>query len=266
LLEGSAAVAGGESSDDEPCAERLRARPLAIGAGSASLLEAGVCRLEVPPGASAPLRNLAEALLEPEAWGRLLGTEPGLAGHEGLQLGGGWPRLRLHNSVGSARLLWVYAGDEDAMQPFDALAEALADEIEAGAPDGPGLQLCAGSLVVLRTPGAKDSEVFAHRDWDVPELPPRSAFTVLAPLVLPERSAGLEVFDGAGQLQGVAAYELGRAIAFDNRLMHRTQPGCSPTRVLASLSFAPTRPELWPAAERVLRAQTPSFFRSPCPG
>merc|ERR1711933_469710 len=96
-----------------------------------------------------------------------------------------------------------------AMGPFDKLANAVAGIVEAGALSDVALKFCAGSLVVLRDPGAKDSEVFAHRDWDEPNLPPRSAFTALVPLVLPEDSAGLEVFDDCGKLAGIARYTLG---------------------------------------------------------
>lgn len=256
LLEGTAAGAG-ESSDEEPCAERFLSCPMPLGRGTSALREAGISIFEIPPETYAPLQGLAEALLRPTAWKSVLATESG----QELQLGPGWPRLRLHNSVGSDRLLWVYAGDEGAMAPFDTLAEALASQVATGALGDTRLRLCAGSLVVLRAPGARNSEVFAHRDWDVPELPPRSAFTALVPLVLPHESAGLEVFDEHRSLLGVAKYALGEAIAFDNMLLHRSQPGRSPTRILASLSFAPTTPELWPAAERVLRAQTPFFYR-----
>eukprot|EP00927_Polykrikos_kofoidii_P064006 TRINITY_DN5897_c0_g1_i1.p1 TRINITY_DN5897_c0_g1~~TRINITY_DN5897_c0_g1_i1.p1 ORF type:complete len:294 (-),score=44.37 TRINITY_DN5897_c0_g1_i1:97-978(-) len=263
LLEDSAA-GGDESSDEELCAHRRLSSPVVLGVGSSALLDVGISRLKVSPKAYAPLRGLAEALLEPNVWRKTLSTEPS----QELQLGPDWPCLRLHKSVGSDRLLWIYAAEERAMPPFDALAESVANQVSAGALGSQDLRLCAGCLVVLLSPGAKESEVFAHRDWDaaksahLPGLPPRSAFTVLVPLVLPEGSAGLEVFDGAGQLEGVAGYAVGEAIAFDNTCLHRTQPGGSPTRILASLSFAPTSPELWPAAERVLRAQTPSFFRN----
>lgn len=202
---------------------------------------------------------MARAILEPAVWRRVLATDPGSE----LLLGAGLPRLTLHNSVGSDRLLWLYARDEQAMEPFDALAEAVEAEVAAGSRLGKrGLKLCAGSFVVLRAPGARGSEVFPHRDWDEAELGTRSAFTALAPLVLPDGSAGLEVFGPGGGLEGVAQYALGEAVVFDNARLHRTQPGGSPTRVLASLSFAPTCPMLWPAAERVLRAQTPFFYRA----
>lgn len=257
LLDGTAAQ-GDASSEEEPCTHRLEANPFVPGQGSAALTECGICRFNISGDAYEQLLTLAQSLLAGSIWSKILSTEPG----EELELGEGWPLFRLHNSVGSDRLLWLYANDEQAMGPFDELGNAVASIISASSAGNLDLQLCAGSLVVLRDPGAKDSEVFAHRDWDDSRLPPKSAFTALVPLVLPDKSAGLEVFDTSGKLLGVTSYLLGEAIVFDNTLLHRTQPGKSPTRILASLSFAPTSSELWPAAERVLRSQTPFFYRS----
>ncbi|CAK0796584.1 unnamed protein product [Prorocentrum cordatum] len=199
------------------CSRAPPAAPLALGLGGAALGRHGICRLPVAEGARAALAATARALLEPAAWRRVLATDPGSE----LLLGAGLPRLTLHNSAGSDRLLWLYARDEQAMGPFDALAAALEAEVTAASRlGGRSLKLCAGSFVVLRSPGARDSEVFPHRDWDEAVLGARSAFTALVPLVLPEGSAGLEVFGPGGGLEGVVQYALGEAVVFDNARLH----------------------------------------------
>lgn len=264
LLDGSALGGAGSQDSDE---EDLCCKKRAVGEGIPALCAEGLCRLDVPLSALAPLRKLAGSLLEDVTWLKVLDTE---GGHE-IDLGPSFPRLYLHYSVGAQRLLWLYAGDEAAMKPFEGLAAAVLPALEAAAAaaapssaESPFLHFCAGSLVVLRAPGARRSEVSPHRDWDEPGLPACSAFTVLAPLLLPEGSAGLEIFDAGGASEGVADYIEGGVLALDNKRLHRTSPTRSPTRVLASLSFAPTRADLWLPAERVLRGQTPHFFRKPC--
>jgi len=269
LLEGTAAGCSDDSDEDEPCSGGCRH---VIGEGATALGADGIARLRIPPEALAPLRVLANALLEPIILGMVLGTD---SGQEVTGLGSGWPRFRLHNSTGSDSLLWLYASDEKAMGLFEAVSNSVISAVAAAAAGDVMPRLCACSLVILRSPGARDSEVFAHRDWDEPSLPPLSAFTALIPLVLPDGSAGLELFDDSRQLKDVAAYVQGEAVVFDNRQLHRTQPGRSlkrilfhlanrsPARILASLSFAPMRSDLWPAAERVLRGQTPHFYRTP---
>jgi len=257
LLEGAAAGCSDSSNDDEPCSGGCL---WLVGVGTTALRADGITRLRIPQEALTPLLVLANALLEPKTLGMVLGTD---SGQELTGLGPSWPRFRLHNSTGSDRLLWLYANDEEAMALFEKVSDTVTPVVTAAASGDVLPRLCACSLVLLRSPGARDSEVFPHRDWDEPSLPQLSAFTALTPLVLPDGSAGLELFNDSRQLQGVAAYVQGEAIVFDNRQMHRTQPGKSPMRILASLSFAPTQADLWPFAERVLRGQTPHFFRRP---
>mmetsp|Transcript_100973 Transcript_100973/g.182210 ORF Transcript_100973/g.182210 Transcript_100973/m.182210 type:complete len:323 (-) Transcript_100973:54-1022(-) len=282
LLAGTACVGSDDDSEEGEEGTRPPTREFVPGMGPESLRAAGIAQLPVAREASAALRKLVAWIQQPDCWQLLLNAESG----DELRLppcwtdtpdtDKPWPRWRLQSSKGSGnRLLWLYAGDEAAMEPFETLAaavgpagvEAAARPLDAPSNSFPPVQLCSACLVILRSPGAQDSQVFVHRDWDlsVPALPERSAFTVLLPLLMPEGSAGLEVYDQEKSFQGVVAYDANseEAVAFDNRQPHRTQPGRSPTRILASLSFAPTDPELWAQTECVFRGQTPHFYRSP---
>mmetsp|Transcript_125302 Transcript_125302/g.243971 ORF Transcript_125302/g.243971 Transcript_125302/m.243971 type:complete len:294 (+) Transcript_125302:154-1035(+) len=255
-------LAGSADAEDDDAAEeeRIPSVPRPLLEGVEALRAEGICRLPVPLEAIEELESIATALLETKAWSTVRGTESG----EEVALDSSWPLLRLHYSIGARHLFWLYAGDAEALEPFGALAEVVAPSLAAVASAAAGqLYFAAASLVVLCAPGARASEVHPHRDWEERALGPRSAFTVLTPLVLPAGSAGLEIFGPDKRSDGVAQYVRGEAIAFDNKLLHRTAPGSSPTRVLASLSFAPSDPKLWPVAEKVLRAQTPHFYQRP---
>lgn len=239
--------------------------PVKLGRGIDPLCENGIAEFPVAGECLEPLDGLVEAVLEAPNLSRLFNAESG----EAVQLesqGKPLPRLRVHLSVGSLTLLWLYPAEDALMELFEPLANSM-QPLLSSATSG-DLLFCAASLVVLLPPGARSAEVQPHRDWDVDSLPPRSAFTVLAPLRLPlargQRCPGLEIYDDDGSLAGVYSYERGRAIAFDNRVLHRTEPrrGLTGPRVLASLSFAPTDAR-WPEAEMVLRMQTPHCYRTP---
>lgn len=256
LLAGTAVAEDDDWAEDES----IPSVPRLVAEGVDALCADGLCRLPVPLQALEGLESLAADLLEASAWNTVRSTESG----EELALGAPWPLLRLHYSFGARHLLWLYAGDTEALELYRPLADFLAPSLAVAASAAAGeLHFAAASLVVLCAPGARASEVHPHRDWAEPGLGLRSAFTVLVPLILPKGSAGLELFGTGGASEGVAQYVRGEAIAFDNHLLHRTAPGSSPTRVLASLSFAPSDPKLWPEAEKVLRAQTPHFYLRP---
>lgn len=257
-------VAPDEDSENE-CDVSTHLR-VTLGKGTSELRSKGVARVLVEsPEALVPLRKLAEAILEADTWQAVVNTE---SGQEVPAFGEALPKFRRHCFVGSDRLFWLYPCNEEDMQIFDPLATSVFPAVSGAAEPGSDLQLCAASLVVLKDRGARDSDVHAHRDWESSNLglPPRTAYTVLVPLVLPTASAGLELYKESRELIGVAQYVLGEGIAFDNGQLHRTQPGRSPSRILASLSFAPTAPELWISAERVLKSQTPHFYRRPVDG
>lgn len=130
---------------------------------------------------------------------------------------------------------------------------------------GHKMMVRSACFVVGQGPELLERDVHWHLDMDTHEIEPHMAFTCLAPLEsLPNSVGGLQFqpwtrhrIRDVSKATRVHKYQLGTFAAFDQKLLHRTEPFCYERnlaeadackafedsgcmRVLVSLSFAST--------------------------
>ena len=153
-------------------------------------------------------------------------------------------------------MFWYYAANQKTLDQFGTclrrsnLKRSL--DIVDGRPE-----LIAACFIVV-TKGI--SPCGYHIDYGEEEIPEGVSATLLTPLYeFAPQFGHMEYLNGTTQAE--YRYRLGRAILFDGKLEHRSQPfeyDGDKERVLVSLSIASTRPRYRAAIRRVIDSQTKS--------
>lgn len=151
-------------------------------------------------------------------------------------------------------MAWHYAATPATLAVFDdCLVRSnlrRSFEIVGGNP-----RLHAACFIVIRR---ELPDLEFHIDYGDEEIPPGVTSTMLTPLLPFEAGFGhLEYREDEQDLE--YRYQLGRAILFDGKFEHRSQPfrcSSSTERVLVSWSIASTQRRYAPAIRRVIQSQT----------
>ncbi len=151
-------------------------------------------------------------------------------------------------------MAWHYAASPRTLAAFDDCLERSnlqrSFEIVGGRP-----RLHAACFIVTRK---ELPDLEFHIDYGDEEIPKGVTSTMLTPLLPFERGFG-HLDYRADEKDLEYRYQLGRAILFDGKFEHRSQPfrcSTSAERVLVSWSIASTERRYAPAIRRVIESQT----------
>eukprot|EP00747_Dinoflagellata_sp_TGD_P208456 gnl/TRDRNA2_/TRDRNA2_81947_c0_seq1.p1 gnl/TRDRNA2_/TRDRNA2_81947_c0~~gnl/TRDRNA2_/TRDRNA2_81947_c0_seq1.p1 ORF type:complete len:293 (-),score=31.24 gnl/TRDRNA2_/TRDRNA2_81947_c0_seq1:303-1181(-) len=216
----------------------------------------GLGLFEVPVELLEPLRNIFQVLEDERRTGVFSYID--FIPHLGERQVGTYSFTTWGSAV-SAAMRWIWANNEETLQLFEPLFQAL---IKAGMQPGPAaapgtpLQLWSACFIVVRT--TKLENTVWHVDLGAEAVPPGFGFSVLTPLYdLPPDACGIEVMpwpepydpESVNEEEGYThQYRTGQLVAIDGKLFHRTAPfdleqeDPSFVRVLVNLDVHPAAP------------------------